>query len=69
MIKVQRLDPTLGWVHSTRAGDLPQAWGVLTGYRRGKPNEQHRLVDVSEAGVVTVIPDDEAVLAIYAEMD
>ncbi|MEX3556072.1 MAG: hypothetical protein VB131_05625 [Burkholderia gladioli] len=67
MIKVQTLTPDLGWVFSTRAGELPAAWGVLAGYRKRWPNEQHRLVHVSDKGEVTIIPDDDAAIAVFSD--
>lgn len=69
MIKIQTYVADLGWVHATRAGDLPAAWGVLAGYRRRWPAEQHRLVSVANDGAVTVIPDDEEMLAIFDDAE
>lgn len=65
MIKVQTFDAELGWIHATRAGDLPAAWGVLSGYRKRWPSEQHRLVSVASDGAVTVIPDDPYMLSLF----
>lgn len=66
MIKVQSNTPDLGWVLSTRAGMLPQAWSVLASYRRDYPSQRHRLVNVEDDGALTIIPDDDA-LRIVAE--
>jgi hypothetical protein len=65
MLKVQTYDAGLGWVHATRAGEIPSAWGVLAGYRKRWPSEQHRLVSVANDGAVTVIPDDADVLSLF----
>lgn len=65
MIKVQTYDAGIGWVHSTRAGEIPAAWGVLAGYRKRWPAEPHRLVSVSDSGTVTVIPDDADILSLF----
>lgn len=65
MIKVQTYDAGIGWVHATRAGDLPAAWGVLAGYRKRWPSEQHRLVSVDDDGRVTVMPDNADMLSLF----
>ena len=52
---------------SCRAGTLPQAWQVLFGYRRDYPATQHRLVEVSTTGQVTILPDDHDALDLCAE--
>jgi hypothetical protein len=65
LIKVQTYDADLGWMHATRAGEMPEAWGVLAGYRKNWPGEQHRLVDVSNDGTVYVIDDDLDALSVF----
>jgi hypothetical protein len=65
MIKVQTYYAGAGWLHATRAGELPAAWGVLAGYRKRWPSEQHRLVSVADDGAVTVIPDDAGMLVLF----
>jgi hypothetical protein len=65
MIKVQTYAAGMGWIHATRAGELPTAWGVLAGYRKRWPSEQHRLVSVANDGMITVIPDDADMLSLF----
>lgn len=65
MLKVQTCVAGMGWIHATRAGELPAAWGVLAGYRKRWPSEQHRLVSVANDGAVTVIPDDANILPLF----
>ena len=65
MIKVQTYTADLGWVHATRAGELPTAWAVLAGYRKRWPSELHRLVSIDNDGMVTAIPDDEEMLWLF----
>ncbi len=65
MIKVQTYAAGAGWVHATRAGELPAAWGVLAGYNRRWPSERHRLVSVASDGAITVIPDDADMLSLF----
>jgi hypothetical protein len=68
MIKVQTYTAGIGWVHATRAGELPDAWGVLAGYNRRWPSEKHRLVRVADNGAITVIPDDVKMLSLFNDM-
>ena len=67
MIKVQTYKAGMGWVHATRAGELPAAWGVLAGYRKRWPSEQHRLVSVASDGAASVIPDDADMLSLFGD--
>jgi hypothetical protein len=68
MLKVQTYAVGMGWVHATRAGEIPAAWGVLAGYRRRWPSEQHRLVNVENDGSVTAISDDVDMLSLFDDM-
>jgi hypothetical protein len=69
MLKVQTYAAGIGWVHATRAGELPAAWSALAGYRKRWPSEQHRLVGVADDGAITVIPDDKGMLSLFDGAD